>query len=542
VEASALHAPAGFTRGRISIPSPLLRLRSDEQLVALFRAGEEEAFRIIHDRYSARLLAYARQMVSSRQDAEDILQEVFVRAYSALRTSDRPLALRAWLYRIAHNRCIDQLRRPVPPAPEALGATLAPAQDPVARAEERESLRRLVADLRRLPEQQRSALLMRELGGMSYDEVAVALGVSAAAVKSVLVRARVSLAQAIEARDTACPTIREELILAHDGRRRPHALARRHLRDCGGCRTFRREVRGVSRELAALAPALGPVAAVAKVLGVGGGGAAAGGSAAAGSGVFAGSGVLAGGLGHVVTVLAAAAVTAGGAVEIQSSLAPTGPPTHHASASGAKVAASTAASAVPVSAVQTVAAVVAAGTTNVAAQPTKSSATVRNHASTTSAGGATSNTTSSGSSGGAGSSTSSRYTQAPVDDAALDPSMGPGVSGSSSANDNSTGTSADGTSTDTSSSGTGGTDTSGSAGSTTGTSGSAGSSGTSGTGTGSTGSSGSTNSASAASGTTTPSSGASGSTNNGTITSSGSGSGSGSNTGTATLGVLKAGG
>jgi len=184
VEASALQAPASLPRTRISLGASLLRLRSDEQLVALFRDGHEEAFRVIHDRYRQRLFAYTRQMLPrSRQDAEDALQDIFVRAYSGLRASDRELTLRAWLYRVAHNRCVDELRRPIPPAPEVLGILRARAHDPVAEAEQRESLRRLIEDVRRLPEQQRSALLMRELGGMPYSDVAGALGVSVPAVK-----------------------------------------------------------------------------------------------------------------------------------------------------------------------------------------------------------------------------------------------------------------------------------------------------------------------------------------------------------------------
>jgi RNA polymerase sigma factor (sigma-70 family) len=310
------------------VGTALLRLRSDEQLVALFRAGHEEAFRVIHDRYRQRLFAYTRQMLPGRQDAEDALQDVFVRAYSGLRASNRELALRAWLYRVAHNRCVDELRRPAPPAPEAVQFICAPIQDPIAQADQRESLRRLVTDVRRLPDQQRSALLMRELGGMSYADLAAVLGVSVAAVKSLLVRARIALALAMEARDTACADIREELILAHDRRVRPNATARRHLRDCAGCCEFRRELRGVSRQLAALTPAIGPLGVLAKLVGVGGGaggGAVAGGGAAAGGGAVAGA-ALAPGVGHVATLIAATVVTAGGAMEIQQTVTA---PIHH---------------------------------------------------------------------------------------------------------------------------------------------------------------------------------------------------------------------
>ena len=300
----------------------------------MFRSGNEDAFRAIHDRYRPRMLAYTRQMLSgSPQDPEDAVQEVFVRAYAGLRASQRELALRAWLYRIAHNRCIDELRRPHPPVLEAVEGLTPAFNDPVAKVEQRESLRRLIADVQRLPEQQRSALLMRELGGMPYIDVAGALSVSVPAVKSLLVRARVGLAQASEARDTACAEIRDDLIASHDRGVRTSALARRHMRDCPGCRSFRSEIRGVSRQFAALTPTLGPIGVIANLLGWGGGG----GGAAAGGGALAGGGAAAVGTGaasvgvftgasHVATILAAAVVATGGAVEIQHTLA--GPATH----------------------------------------------------------------------------------------------------------------------------------------------------------------------------------------------------------------------
>ncbi len=334
MEASALPAPAAVARTRTSIGAPLLRLRSDEQLVALFRAGHDDAFRVIHDRYRQRLFAYTRQMLPHRQDAEDALQDIFVRAYSGLRANHRELALRAWLYRVAHNRCIDELRRPSPPPPEVMELLRAPASDPIAEADRRESLRRLIADVRRLPEQQRSALLMRELGGMSYADMACALGVTVPAVKSLLVRARLGLGQALAARDTACSDIRDELMLSHDRGVRPNATARRHMRDCAGCREFRHQIRGVSRRFAAIVPTLGPLGVLANALGVGGaGGGAAGGAAAAGAGGAAGgsavvgAGAMTAGATHVATLLAAAVVTAGGAVELQHTI--TVPAVHH---------------------------------------------------------------------------------------------------------------------------------------------------------------------------------------------------------------------
>jgi RNA polymerase sigma factor (sigma-70 family) len=161
----------------VPLSAALLRVRSDEQLVSLFRAGSDDAFSVIHERYHARLLAYARQMLrSSGGDAEDALQDVFVRAFKSLRASNRPVLLRAWLYRIAHNRCIDELRRPIP-VPTQLDGDARPALSSAADAgplgprRAQRAVARLVADVRMLPPPQRSALLMRELQGLSYQEL-----------------------------------------------------------------------------------------------------------------------------------------------------------------------------------------------------------------------------------------------------------------------------------------------------------------------------------------------------------------------------------
>ena len=237
--------------------------------------GNDEAFRVIHDRYRQRLFAYTRQMLAgSRPDAEDALQDVFVRAYRALRADDRPSSsLRAWLYRVAHNRCIDELRRPAPPPPEVLELVRAPADDPIAEAERREDLRRLVADVRRLPEQQRSALLMRELERHDLRR-ARRRARRHASRRQVAAGPRPDRAGRRRSRRATrrAPRSASELTLAHDRGVRPSGTARRHMRDCSECRHFHGELRGVSRRFAALAPTVGPMGVIAKVLGIGGGG------------------------------------------------------------------------------------------------------------------------------------------------------------------------------------------------------------------------------------------------------------------------------
>jgi sigma-70-like protein len=176
--------------------------------------------------------------------------------------------------------------------------------------------------VRRLPEQQRSALLMRELEGLSYAELAEANAVSVPAVKSLLVRARLGLVQAAEARDTTCTEIRADLALAHGRGVRANGRSRRHLRDCNGCREYRQGLRRVQRSFGALAPAGG--AGLLAKLGLGGSGsAAAGGGAAGGTGLIGGSAATLT-AGKVCAVVCSVALTAGGAVEVQHEISDTG--------------------------------------------------------------------------------------------------------------------------------------------------------------------------------------------------------------------------
>ncbi|HWE33253.1 MAG TPA: sigma-70 family RNA polymerase sigma factor [Solirubrobacteraceae bacterium] len=303
--------------------------------MTLFRAGEDNAFDVIHDRYRGLLLTYVRHVLgASHADAEDVLQDVFVRAYRGLRAHDRTLNLSPWLYRVARNACIDELRRRVPVPHAELPhdeRTLDP--DPVlSESIRRERLGRLLSDLQQLPEQQRSALLLCELSGMSYADVADTLGTSVSAVKSLLVRARLGLAQLLEARETACSEIRDELAGARARGQRPTGLARRHVHDCQGCRKYDVAMRDRKRELAALTPAVAPLAALAKLFGGGAGtGAAAaggaGGTGAASGGLAVSAGVIGANAAHVLTVLAATTIVAAGAIGIKDAAAT------HASAS-----------------------------------------------------------------------------------------------------------------------------------------------------------------------------------------------------------------
>ena len=248
----------------------LVRIGTDDQLVALFRMGCDEAFETIHDRYRAALFSYTRQVLGySNADAEDALQEVFLRAYPALRRDRRPVTLRAWLYRVAHNYCVDQIRRPVVPLCDLHDVSRPPYRDPAVEAEQREAVRRLVTDMGRLPDQQRSALLM-QLDGLRCTEIAAALGISVVAVKSGLNRARENLKAAEEARAAACVDIRADLDRALGSKVRMSGRARRHLSGCAGCATYRADLRRADRTLSALVPDAGTLTWFLKLLGIGG--------------------------------------------------------------------------------------------------------------------------------------------------------------------------------------------------------------------------------------------------------------------------------
>ena len=160
--------------------------------------------------------------------------------------------------------------------------------------QKREDFRELVVDVGELPETQRTALLLREMDALSYEEIAVAMDTTIPAVKSLLVRARMSLGEATQSRQLTCGEVRLELAEAAEGLRKASGPVRHHVKRCENCRDFRGRLRSNTKALAALAP-IGPLALVYKTLlakfGWGGSGTAATGSAASGSGIAGGTAV-----------------------------------------------------------------------------------------------------------------------------------------------------------------------------------------------------------------------------------------------------------
>ena len=310
MEVSALSHPSSISglRG----PSALLRLQSDERLVALTRRGQHAAFEVLCARYQTRLLSFCRHMLASREDAEDVLQEVFAAAFNAVLADERDINVRPWLYRIARNRSLNHLRRASAIGVDSMDVHYADqgisTGDKVMR---RESFRELIADVHQLPETQRTALLLREIDALSYDQIAHAMETSIPSVKSLLVRARISLAEAAEARKLSCEDVRLELGTVAEGLAKLSTPARRHVRSCERCSFFKKQLKENNHALAMILP-VGPLLLVKKlVLAKLGSTASAGGAHVAGGasavGATVGAGAAAGGGGSVAGGL----VTAG---------------------------------------------------------------------------------------------------------------------------------------------------------------------------------------------------------------------------------------
>jgi len=254
MEASSLTTTASPS-GVLTRRTPLLRLQPDEKLVAMIREGHDRAFEVLFNRYQSRLLAFCRHLVGSPQDAEDVLQEVFAAAHTAILADDRAINARPWLYRIARNRSLNHLRRPTADGVDSMDVH--PHENGTStleRVQRREELRSIVSDVHELPETQRTALVLREIDDLSYTDIAHAMGTTLPSVKSLLVRARMSLAESSEARILTCDEVRLDLAEAAEGLRKLAGSTRRHVRDCPSCARYRGELRSSTKALAGLAP------------------------------------------------------------------------------------------------------------------------------------------------------------------------------------------------------------------------------------------------------------------------------------------------
>ncbi len=240
------------TPPRLPIPAAGRSRASDEDLAERTGRGDERAFEELVARHGEPLRRYCRTITGNADDAEEALQTILMNAHRALLRDAAPAAVRPWLYRIAHNACLNVVRdRPRWTSLEPEVADAGP--EPFASSATRERMRRLRADLEALDPAPRTALLLRELAGMSHQEIAAAVGGADAAVAKRLIReAREALNDLALGRDTPCPDIRRT-ISDGDGRVLRSRRMRSHLRDCAECASFRAAIGTRAHDLAALA-------------------------------------------------------------------------------------------------------------------------------------------------------------------------------------------------------------------------------------------------------------------------------------------------
>jgi RNA polymerase sigma factor (sigma-70 family) len=234
-------------------------LLGDERLARLVAAGHSRAFSVVYERHHQALYRYCRSILRDDADAQDALQSTFAAAFAALRRSRPDAPIRPWLYRIAHNEAVSLLRRRRPTT-DLSAASNWPTTSVEDEVVERAELDLLLRDLRELNERQRSALVMRELSGLSHEEIAIALDTSVGAAKQTIYEARRSLFEFAEGRAVPCDEIRRTISDA-DGRLLRSRRVRAHLRECAGCAVFAAAIPERGRELHALAPMLPAVLA-----------------------------------------------------------------------------------------------------------------------------------------------------------------------------------------------------------------------------------------------------------------------------------------
>jgi RNA polymerase sigma factor (sigma-70 family) len=238
--------------------------RTDHELVAAVRRGEDSAFEALFTRYRTRVWSYVTGILRDADRAEDVTQEVFISVLRRLRDTERPIGFKPWIYQIAKNACIDELRRTHRTREIHLDLERESESESQTRmrelpwsvpgpdfaVESKQRLDDLRGAFRGVSELHHKILVLRELEGLSYAEIGERLGMSRAVVESTLFRARRRLAEEYEELISGrrCERTRE-LVDASEGRtlrrlglRESRQLAR-HLAHCQPCRRHARLAR-----------------------------------------------------------------------------------------------------------------------------------------------------------------------------------------------------------------------------------------------------------------------------------------------------------
>jgi RNA polymerase sigma-70 factor, ECF subfamily len=177
---------------------------AEDQLVSRCRAGDLDAFAQVYDRYERQVFRYAYHILGNRDDADDIKQETFVKAYQAIRSFRSESSLQTWLLKICGNLCRDKIkswdRRKVTydstMREDEMGVSN-PDESPQAIVERKELENTIARALKGMPAPQREIIVLHEIEGLSYEEIAAVLGCTRTSIKLRLHRARKSLKERV---------------------------------------------------------------------------------------------------------------------------------------------------------------------------------------------------------------------------------------------------------------------------------------------------------------------------------------------------------
>ena len=227
-------------------------MNADAQLVRRAARRDERAFAAIFRRYHQEIYRFCLVLLANPEDARDALQNTMVKALQALPGEKRNIQLRPWLYQVAHNESVEIMRGRGKTTPIDV-ELVDPAAEIAETATERERLRQLLRDLSDLPERQRAALVLRELGGLEFAQIGEFFGSSEAGARQAVYEARLSLRSLEAGRAMSCEEVMHRLSNA-DGRVSRRRDLRAHLRNCPDCRAFRDAIESRRRDFAIIAP------------------------------------------------------------------------------------------------------------------------------------------------------------------------------------------------------------------------------------------------------------------------------------------------
>ena len=245
-------------------------IEEDRTLVAAVRAGDDEAFGRLYERYRRRITAYAFGFVRDHARAEDVTQDVFLSALRRVRETDQPIAVQPWLYEITRNACVDQHRRSrrhneVPYDGVESERLVAPTPGPAAAVDAKVRLDDLRHAFRGLSPREHQLLILRDVEGLSYREIAERMQLTRGAVERGLASARLRLVDEYEelSSGTRCRRVQSLISAAGPG----HTLGTfervrigSHVLHCTSCRVhvrragLRIDPGAVPRRLAGLIP------------------------------------------------------------------------------------------------------------------------------------------------------------------------------------------------------------------------------------------------------------------------------------------------